>query len=144
LTFEDRQLCIADDDCSVQTLDPEKDKDSDCSQHTGLKMSTRDKTYLLIFNSDIQYEAFEKAHLDEAFKKESFSEWQQNDFRTRLLLHRNCLAEKLKQAKLELKEKKESCSQSGSQQVIDGRKVLVSEKIYNDQSGDEIATSISE
>ena len=106
-------------------------------------LSTRDKIYSLAFYSDSQFEAFATAHPNEACKKRSFSEWQQNDFRTRLMLHKNCLAEKLKQAKLELKEKKESCSQSGSQQVIDGRKVLVSEKIYNDQSGDEIATSIS-
>ena len=84
-------------------------------------MSTRDETYTLMVNSDIQFEAFDKAHPNEAFKKKSFSEWQQHDFRTRLLLHKNCLAEKLKQAKLDLKDKKESRSRSGSHQTHNGR-----------------------
>ena len=53
LTFADRQKCNADDDCSVQTLNPEKDKDSDWSQHTVLNMRTRDETYALMFISDI-------------------------------------------------------------------------------------------
>jgi len=144
LTFADSQQSIADDDCSVQTLNPEKDKDSDWNQRTGIKMSRRDKTYTLMFNSDIQFEAFDKAHPDEAFKKKSFSEWQQNNFRTRLLLHRNRLAKKLKQAKLDLKEKKESCSRQGSKTIINGRKVIVSDKAYADQSGDETATLLSE
>ena len=97
----------------MQTLNPDQDKDSNWSQRTGLKMMiTRDKTYSLMFNSDSQFEAFDKAHPGEAFKKKSFSEWQQNDFRTRLMLHKNYLAEKLKQAKLNLKETKESYSRS--------------------------------
>ena len=108
-------------------------------------LRTRDETYSLMFNSDSQFEAFDKAHKDEAFKKRSFNEWQQNDFRTRLMLHRNRLAEKLKQAKLDLKEKKEYRSRSGKhQEVIHGRKDLVSDKTYHDQSGEETATSISE
>ena len=97
-----------------------------------------------MFNSDSQFEAFDKAHPDEAFKKRSFSEWQQNDFCTRVMLHKNRLAEKLKQAKLDLKEKRQSCSRSGNhQEVFNGRKVLVSDKTYNDQNGEETATSIS-
>ena len=107
--------------------------------------STHDKTYTHAFYSDSQFEAFDNAHPDEAFKKRSLSEWQENDFLTRLMLHRNRLAEKLKQAKLELKEKKESRSRSDSHhKVINGHKILVSNKIYNDQDGNKTATSLSE
>jgi len=144
LTFADRQKRITDENCSVQTLNPQKDKEINCSQHTGLEMSTRDETYSLMFNSYIQFEAYGKAHPDEAFKKKSFSEWQQNDFCTRLLLHKNRLTEKLKQAKLDLKEKEESRSRQGSKQVIDCRKVIVSDKTYAYQSGDEKAALLSE
>jgi len=81
-----------------------------------------------------------KAHPNAAFKKKSFTAWQQNNFRTGLLLHRNRLSETLKQAKLGLKKKQESCSRSGSCQTINGRKVIVSNKDYAGQSGDETAT----
>ena len=61
------------------------------------------------------------------------------------MLHKNRLAEKLKQAKLELKEKKESHSHSNKhREVVNGRNVLVSNKIYNDEDGNEIATLLSE
>ena len=121
-------------------------KNSDWSQRTGPKMmSTRDETYMLMFNSDSQFEAFDNARPDEAFKKKSFSKSQQHDFRTSLMLHKNRLAEKLKQANLDLKEKKEYRSRSGKhQEVIHGRKVLVSDKTYNGQSGEGTATLISE
>jgi len=112
----------------MQTLNPEKDKDSDWSQSTGTKISTRDETYSQLLNSDIQIAEFDKTHLNEAFKKRSFTEWQENNFGAHLLLQKNRVAEKLKQAKLELKEKQDSCSRSGTRQTMNCCKVIVSDK----------------
>ena len=81
-------------------------------------MSACDITYMQQFNSDVQFEEFDKAHPDEAFKKRSFTEFQQHDFRTRLLMHSNCLAEKLKQANLDLNR-------------IQGKSMLENKKLSN-------------
>jgi len=106
LTLSDHQKHIADDYVSVQTIDPEQDRLSNWQTHSGCKMNTSDTTYENLSNTDKQFVEFDKVHPDEAYKKKAFTEWQILNFRSRIELHQNKLAEDLSQAELKLEEKK--------------------------------------